>query len=113
MEYYIRRVIIQDLFEPKNDYRIDLSEGSNCIYGSNGTGKTTIINLIVNCLNVELEAIAKTPFSSISIDLAKTGQVRAIKFLKLSKSNISLSLDTEIEYEIESSNSHRFSIASR
>lgn len=113
MEYYIRRVVVQDLFELNNSYKIDLAEGSNCIYGSNGTGKTTIINLIVNCLNVELDALAKTPFSSITIDLAKSHQVRPVRFLKLSKSSISLSLDTEIEYEFENSVSHCFSISSR
>ncbi len=71
MDYYIRRVSIDGLFEEGNDYRIDLSEGCNCIYGGNGTGKTTIINLIVNSLNVELESLAQTGFETISILLAK------------------------------------------
>jgi predicted ATP-binding protein involved in virulence len=74
MDYYIRRVLIKGLFENGNDYRIDLSDGCNCIYGGNGTGKTTIINLIVNSLNVEIEALAPVPFNSLTIQLAKAGQ---------------------------------------
>lgn len=83
MEYYIRRVTIQDLFESKNDYKIDLTEGCNCIYGGNGTGKTTIISLIVSCLNAEIDRIAKTPFTSITVQLAKSKQSRPLHFLKV------------------------------
>lgn len=85
MDFYIRRVSINDLFEPGNNYRIELFQGCNCIFGGNGTGKTTIINLIVSCLNAEFESIAKTPFSSITIQLAKSGQSRAFKFLTVSR----------------------------
>lgn len=85
MDYYIRRVSIDGLFEEGNDYRIDLSEGCNCIYGGNGTGKTTIINLIVNSLNVELESLAQTGFETISILLAKSGKRRAEKFFTITR----------------------------
>ncbi|MGJ8682854.1 AAA family ATPase [Paraglaciecola sp.] len=85
MDYYIRRVSIEGLFEKGNDYRIDLSEGCNCIYGGNGTGKTTIINLIVNSLNIELDSLAQTGFERISILLAKSGMRRAEKFFTLTR----------------------------
>lgn len=85
MDYFIRRVTINGLFEKDNNYKIDLSEGCNCIYGGNGTGKTTIINLIVNSLNLELNSLAKTPFESITILLAKSGQLRAKKFFTLTR----------------------------
>ena len=85
MDYYIRRVLIKGLFEKDNDYKIDLSDGCNCIYGGNGTGKTTIINLIVNSLNGDIEALAPVPFESITIKLAKTGQRRASNFFTLTR----------------------------
>ncbi|MGF1874894.1 AAA family ATPase [Photobacterium frigidiphilum] len=89
MDNYIRRVLIEDLFELNNNYKIDLSDGCNCIYGGNGTGKTTIINLIVNSISADVDAISKAAFGSISIRLAKCGQKRARKFFTLTKENIS------------------------
>ncbi|MFJ4111485.1 AAA family ATPase [Pseudomonas sp. NPDC089758] len=111
MDYYIRRVTIQDLFESKNDYKIDLTEGCNCIYGGNGTGKTTIINLIVSCLNAEIDRIAKTPFSTISIHLAKSKQIRPASFLKVTR-NQDIS-GTVISYEIFNEESKTFIISPR
>ncbi|HGW5148695.1 TPA: AAA family ATPase [Pseudomonas aeruginosa] len=114
MDFYIRKVLINGLFEPGNNYKIDLHEGCNCIYGSNGTGKTTIINLIVNSLSVEFEPLIRTPFTSISIFLAKTGQVRANKFLTLTKEKSSLFPGApDIRYEIEGDVSHIFSFDPR
>jgi predicted ATP-binding protein involved in virulence len=83
VDYYIRRVLIKGLFEKGNDYKIDLSGGCNCIYGGNGTGKTTIINLIVNSLNGDIEALAPVPFDSLTIQLAKSGQKRPKNFFTL------------------------------
>lgn len=85
MEFYIRRVLIEGLFEEDNDYRIELTEGCNCIYGGNGAGKTTIINLMVNCLNAEVERLSKTAFLNITISLAKSKQVKLIKFLSVAR----------------------------
>lgn len=111
MDYYIRRVTIQDLFEGKNDYKIDLTEGCNCIYGGNGTGKTTIISLIVSCLNAEIDRIAKTPFSSITIHLAKSKQSRPIHFLKVTRTqNLS---GTSIDYEILDDEPKTFQLSPR
>lgn len=113
MDFYIRRVSIYDLFEADNNYKIDLFQGCNCIFGGNGTGKTTIINLIVNCLNVDFESIAKIPFSSVVIQLAKSGQSRAFKFLTVSR-RLDLSASTTIlTYEAEGCESLVFTFHSR
>ncbi|MFK3680704.1 AAA family ATPase [Pseudomonas sp. NPDC088890] len=111
MDYYIRRVTIQDLFESKNDYKIDLTEGCNCIYGGNGTGKTTIISLIVSCLNAEIDRIAKTPFSTITIHLAKSKQSRPASFLKVTR-NQDIS-GTTIVYDIFNEEPKIFTISPR
>ncbi|MEH8176267.1 AAA family ATPase [Aeromonas veronii] len=85
MKNYIRQVNIKNLFESNNDYKINLTEGCNCIYGGNGTGKTTIINLIVNSLSLGLETIAKTPFTSLNIYLSKENQTRLRKFITITR----------------------------
>lgn len=85
MENYLRKVVIEGLFEKNNNYSIDFIEGANCIYGDNGTGKTSIINLIVSSLSCDLNKLKTVPFESLSLYTAKTGQVRAKKFIIVRK----------------------------
>ncbi|VVO18448.1 hypothetical protein PS718_04014 [Pseudomonas fluorescens] len=112
MDYYIRRVVISDLFESGNNYRIDFSEGCNCIFGPNGTGKTTIINLIVNSLSVDLEPLSRISFGSITVFLAKTGQVRAFRYLHLSRRR-KLQGVVNLYYEFESAVTYAFEMKLR
>ena len=55
MENYIRRVRVSGLFEQETELVIDFDQSINCIYGVNGTGKTALINLIVNALKVNIQ----------------------------------------------------------
>ncbi|KAB1581076.1 AAA family ATPase [Serratia marcescens] len=96
MENYLRKVVIEGLFEEYNNYSIDFIEGANCIYGDNGTGKTSIINLIVSCLSCDLNKLKTLPFGSLSLYTAKTGQVRAKKFIHVQKKGPSIK-DNKIE----------------
>lgn len=104
MEFYIRKVKIEGLFEKGNDYDISLVEGCNCIYGNNGTGKTTIINLIVNSLTVDIESLASLPFASLTIQLAESGKRRARTFFRLEKKIVSsafFSDDVDFTYIVD------------
>lgn len=85
MENYLRKVVIEGLFESENNYTINFIEGANCIYGDNGTGKTSIINLIVSSLSCDITKLRALPFESIVLYTAKSGQVRAKKFLRVYK----------------------------
>ncbi len=113
MEYYLRKVAILDLFESNNNYNINLFEGCNCIYGSNGTGKTTIINLIVSSLNSDFEQLYKIPFSSITIYISKSKQRRLYKLLTVSKSFSKTSNSTTITVEVNKSTVHTLEIKSK
>lgn len=86
MENYLRRITISDLFEEGNNYKIILQEGCNCIYGGNGTGKTTIINLIVASLSSDIDSLAKIPFSKLIVHTSKTKKRMAEKFIEITKS---------------------------
>ncbi len=102
MENYIKRVNITGLFDVNNNYNIDFIDGCNCIFGDNGTGKTSIINLIVSSITADIEKINKIPFSSITLQLAKKKQVRPKKFLTVSKFHHVAEnriLDVIIQYE--------------
>lgn len=58
-----------DLFEKGNNYFLEFEKGSNCLFGDNGTGKTTIIDLIVSSLSCNLATIMKINFSQIAITI--------------------------------------------
>lgn len=82
---YIRRLRISGLFGELNDRVIDFKESSNCIFGANGSGKTTIINLLVAVLNCDAKRISKIRFDSAQIFISKTDQTRASKFISVEK----------------------------
>ena len=95
MKNYIRKVKVRSLFENNYDLDINFEEKTNCIFGENGTGKTTIINLIVATLNCDIKVLSSIPFESIEILTAKFGTKRARKSIFVNKLN-----EEEIEFSI-------------
>ena len=85
MSNYIRKVIVCRLFDQDADLTIEFNQSVNCIYGANGTGKTVLINLIVNSFRVNVFDLLRTPFSSITIFTANDGKERAEKFVTVEK----------------------------
>lgn len=85
MNNYIRRLKIKSLFAHGNDLNIDFEEQVNCIYGANGTGKTTVINILVASLYCDIKQLSRLPFQSIAILTSSAGKKRPKPFLEVSK----------------------------
>lgn len=64
----IKRISIQKLWGNK-DVQIDVNPDINFFIGINGSGKTTVINLVAATLNVDLYTLMNIEFQSISIEL--------------------------------------------
>lgn len=62
----IKRVIIVGLHE-QFDVDVHLNPGLNIIYGKNGRGKTTLLHVIVNALELDFSRFSMLSFSKITI----------------------------------------------
>jgi predicted ATPase len=79
----VSKVMVIGLFEEGNDYLIDFKEGSNCLFGDNGTGKTTMINLIVAGIEADLKVLMEVHFDYLSISVINDeGDVNEIVVVK-------------------------------
>jgi predicted ATP-dependent endonuclease of OLD family len=74
---YIARITVEGL-HGQFDVNLELSPGLNIIYGKNGRGKTTILHLIANALELDFKRFAYLQFSLISIENSK-GQTVTIE----------------------------------
>lgn len=82
----IKRVFVVGLYELGNDYLLEFEEGSNCLFGDNGTGKTTIINLIVAGLSADFMFLTKSKFNHVVITVANSeGKETDISIYKSNK----------------------------
>lgn len=62
----IKRVEIFGFWEDKT-VKIDFNDNVNFLIGANGSGKTTIINLIAACLDTDFQTLDKIQFSRIRV----------------------------------------------
>lgn len=63
----IESVIIEDFWGDKT-VNLSFNDDINFLIGVNGSGKTTIINLIAACLNADFSTLDKAQFSRIRVD---------------------------------------------
>lgn len=49
------------------DIDLEFSEGLNVIYGKNGKGKTTVLHIIANILELDFSRFSHIKFNSISV----------------------------------------------
>lgn len=85
MENYIRRVRVSGLFGRETELVVDFDQSINCIYGVNGTGKTVLINLIVNALKVNVPELSRSSFESITILTALDGKKQPESYLTVTR----------------------------
>ena len=67
---YLEKVIIFDFWGTKN-ITIDFNSNINFLIGVNGSGKTTVINMIAAALNADFYTLDRLPFRKIEIQLKK------------------------------------------
>lgn len=86
----IESVSIEQLWM-KHNINLVLHHDINFLTGVNGSGKTTVINLIVAVLTTDLQYLYRTKFKSISISIRPEGSTNPSSVMvekKLSKDNI-------------------------
>jgi predicted ATPase len=74
----------------------------NFLIGSNGSGKTTVINLVAAALQVEVTTLGKNTFSSLTLKFSAARKKRVSTIVVVSKSTSPDSPEPVIEYAISS-----------
>lgn len=99
---YVESVIIQGLWGRDEMVVLRFDSQFNFLIGRNGTGKTTVVNLLAAALDADFERLDKTQFSFILITLKTKGSARkpSISITKKPKQNLPY---FDIEYEIKHS----------
>lgn len=106
MEHYIRRVRVTGLFDQEPDLVVDFNQSVNCIYGVNGTGKTVLINLIVNAFRVNIVDLLRAPFYSITILTSPDGKKQPENFVTVDKRGGEITYSFHNDHEIKIGSNH-------
>ena len=69
MNHYIESVEVLGL-HGRFDMSMEFSEGVNIVYGVNGAGKTTMLHILANAANFDLERFAALEFHLVSMKIA-------------------------------------------
>jgi len=102
MDHYLVKASISGLWGTTKTVDIPLDRKFNFIIGKNGTGKTTVINLLAAALTADFERLDKIPFSRVAITLGAHGSRKRplIEVLKEQKPKLPY---FDITYKIRSS----------
>lgn len=101
--HIIDRIDIKKLWG-SNDLEIKCFNDYNFLIGENGTGKTTVINLVAAALRADFKKLDQIEFESVEIFLKSRGSRRkpSVKVVKSQKKDLPFS---DINYEIKQSQS--------
>lgn len=76
MNPFIRRLLAIGV-HGRFDIDVGFSDGVNIVHGANGTGKTTLLHILTNAANLDLERFASLSYQSIRIEISND---RVIEF---------------------------------
>jgi energy-coupling factor transporter ATP-binding protein EcfA2 len=109
MNHYLKKATITGLWGMNTEFSIPLDRKFNFLIGRNGTGKTTVINLIAAVLTGDFERLDKIQFSRVFISLASADSRKrpSIEVVKIQKPNLPY---FDISYRIKTSASAEASI---
>jgi predicted ATPase len=90
MNTYLVNASISGLWATEQTLRLPLDPKFNFIIGKNGTGKTTVINLIAAVLTADFDRLDKIQFSRVVLTLAEKGGRKrpSIEVVKTQKPNL-------------------------
>ena len=92
MSVKLKKIYI-DSFKGFKNFSMDINENITVLVGENGTGKTTILEIIYNILSGNVEYFSEVPnFTNASLELNDGRYVKMVK----EDSNIERYIDNEI-----------------
>ncbi len=69
MNQYVKRLVVSAL-HGRFDIDIVFADDVNVIHGSNGTGKTTLLHILANLINLDIERFTHLRYDSIQLQIA-------------------------------------------
>jgi len=98
---YLESVEILGFWGTKN-VKLDFKNDINFLIGENGTGKTTIINLIAAALRADIRALYSVQFDKITLRLKALGSNRK-PIIEVIKSDNGLMGSIDLKYQVRNS----------
>jgi predicted ATP-dependent endonuclease of OLD family len=74
--FYLKTLEVLGFRGGRNPIKLELNRGANFLIGKNGTGKTTLINLVAHALKFDTFALGRDPFSELRLTFASTSERR-------------------------------------
>lgn len=79
--FKIKNIRISGFWE-RHRVESEFADGVNIIIGSNGTGKTTFMNILYSVLSVDPDGLYENEFSEVKINLVDGGKVKTVRAVK-------------------------------
>jgi predicted ATPase len=97
--HYITDVLVEKFWETY-DFEFQLKRDCTFFIGQNGTGKTTLINLIAAVLTADIRTLHKIPFKRVSIAFADTSRKERPKVIVSKSFSKRAAIVEVLEYRI-------------